>query len=589
MLLIESLLARLGCQIDKLSFARGSAAIDSLSRRINGIGNASQNTKRTLGDFLSPVIKGFGIYAAAMTGFVAATVNAAQSAKSAAVATGTTTQAIQELHYAARRAGVETSTLDKALINITKNAYLASRAETSPAKTFFFHLGVNVRDSQHQLKKADTLLEDIAEKWNTFSAPKRTSVLKMVAGETGASEKSLALLIAKGKQGIRELRREAIRSGTIIPPKTLEAADKTREAFMDMAMAFRGISYGIGAELLDDYTRGLKHVAEWLKKNREEIIKTVTGPMKVFNRAVQTLTENVNLLKTAIGALVAYKTTLFLFTNVVPAAIFAVSHFGTLAAIALKGMTTAMRALVVSSGPVLILATLIYLVYDEIITMFRNGRTVIGSFMDQLNRLIDTDWEKLNAIGKILKTIATITGYKYARDRSKETEALAREYEITKEIARVRKELIRQGKWDFNLDSPAKNKKKATPPVQSAWDYTKSLPKHEQKAPAIPALKIDVGELIKQNKWGPRKLEIPEVIRRQPGISTPRVFTDENASPRMIPRDRPIINNVTATFNITNPDPGQAAIEVNKKWAEMMEDPSLTIGGIYPTYTEESL
>ena len=532
MLLVEALAVKLGCQIDRVAFLRGARAIDRLVNSANRFSASVQKTGAFTSSLLGAAVKGIGVYTAAMTGFVAATVKESQAAKSAALATGLTTQAIQELHYVARRAGVETSTLDTALANLAKKAYLASRAEPSAAKLFYM-LGTNIRGANGQLKTTDTLLEDMAERFESFNKTQQLALAQVLAGSLGSSRESLMLILARGKQGIRDLRQEAIRSGTIISPEIQQKADETREAFVQLSMVLRGLSYSIGSQFFEDFTRGLKHLSDWLKKNRQLVLTTIVTPMKMLVKVVKFLAKNFEDLKAAIGSLLIYKAFLLLLPTAFGQAMLGAVGLGGAAKAAFIAMGAALRGFLLKMGPLLVMSFLLYAIFDEIITMFRGGKTVIGDFVEQLNRIIDTDWGKLDKLGKVLKVLAHLTPYASAKSGLEGLQAFQEWRGGAKEVERTKRLLQEQGKWDYRQDFPKTQKE-------------------------MPTMHVPMQ---------------PSFLQR------PR---------ESVSGDIKANNTVNATFNIETSQPSEVSTQVRTNLERMLEDMSTSGGGLYPSYVEDN-
>ena len=141
---------------------------------------------------------------------------------------GITTDALQELRFAAAQAGVATSALDTALAVLNQNASQAASGDKSAAESFR-RLGVEVLDANKQIKSTDVLFQEVIVRLGELgSSAERIDISKQLFGRGGTELGKLAL---EGAAGIDVLRSKAHELGLVIDNETLVAAEKAGDQF----------------------------------------------------------------------------------------------------------------------------------------------------------------------------------------------------------------------------------------------------------------------------------------------------------------------------------------------------------------------
>ncbi len=204
---------------------------------------------------------------------------------------GITTDALQELRYAADLSGVGADNMDKALEQLNIRAGEAAGG-ADEAKETFERLGISVTDAQGRIKTADTILTELAARFSEIESPaeRAATASKLFGEEVGAK---MAAALAKGTAEMEKLRQEARDLGVVVDEHVLRTAAETADkldsmsrvidinlkkamvdlapTLIDMAMAFAELARWI-SEVRDGF-RDLEKMSDRGLRSRLEVLK----------------------------------------------------------------------------------------------------------------------------------------------------------------------------------------------------------------------------------------------------------------------------------------------------------------------------
>lgn len=238
-----------------------------------GVKTATDDLKK-LGDAAGPAEKkatqlgkAIGtVVAAAATGafgaFIKESIDLADNASKAAQMAGVTTEALTGLQYAAGLADVSAGELNNSLkfLNLSISKAAAGGKEAQRA---FGDIGVSVRDAAGNLRTADAVLLDVADRFSQYeNGAEKAALAQELFGRSGTA---MIPLLNSGAAGINELTAQAERFGLVVSQETATAS----EEFNDSLTVMQGITRGVGNQLaremlptLNDITGTMIDVAE---------------------------------------------------------------------------------------------------------------------------------------------------------------------------------------------------------------------------------------------------------------------------------------------------------------------------------------
>lgn len=204
------------------------------------------------------------------------TVEAANEAKNLGEQLGITSDAMQELGYAAYVSDVSAGQLQGAMQRLSRGLEDAKKG-SGGTHDALQKLGVHMDDlKNHSLDQNLETLADAFEK----AGPKvnKTALAIELFGRSAGPR--MLLMLNKGREGIEGMRDEAEDLGFVIGGETIEASEEFEMAQKRLHATLIGVrNEAVGAILpaLKEMAEGL---SEWVKENREAIASALTTVLK---------------------------------------------------------------------------------------------------------------------------------------------------------------------------------------------------------------------------------------------------------------------------------------------------------------------
>lgn len=265
-------IAKLSIDIEA-RLANFEKSLDKVARSSEGMASKVKNSFSALSATVGAAIGALAV-GGAVTAFRDMTLELDRMAKSAQ-ALGLTTETLSALEYAAGMAGVEANDLSTALGKLSVKAQEAAQGNKQ-AVELFRDLGVSVNDSSGNLKAADVLLGEVADRFAKFEDGSSKAALAIdLFGRSGAK---LIPLLNGGSSGLEEMRVEAEKLGGIIDSKLA----KQSEAFNDNLSKLGTLTGTAGKALAGNLLPWLNEVAEGFlisAKNAESFFEILSRPI----------------------------------------------------------------------------------------------------------------------------------------------------------------------------------------------------------------------------------------------------------------------------------------------------------------------
>jgi hypothetical protein len=369
--IVEELAASLGIDVDGAAFEKAHAILQGVTGGLLGIGAA------------------LGAYAAGIAAVMSSTANAASAARRSAQETGTTTDAIQELHFAAEASGMSADSLDHALMRLSRTAYEASHGSAEARRTLW-QLGVSAYDSTGQLRTTDDMLLQMSRRFSTMpDGMRKTAMAQKVFGRSGAE---LIPFLNKGAEGIDELRVKAREYGVVLDTDTIAAAKEWKLANHELEASLTGLKYEIGGPLLKGVGELAKAIAGWVAAHRKMIGSVIRKPYELMRDGIKWVVANLWVLKSALVVAVSY-----LLVTYIPAIVAGVAAiWAWVASLGAFEVASMLAAAASAAGAVLAtlawtvaIAALILILQDFWVFVSGSGESAIGN----LNKMLE-DWFK---------------------------------------------------------------------------------------------------------------------------------------------------------------------------------------------------
>ena len=260
---------------------------------------AKDQFSRTMNTALSKVSKGFNaikkvalLTAGAIAGVGAAllaltvtTANAGDEMQKMALRTGLTAQALSEFKFAAEISGTTIETFEKGMKTLSKRISDARFGLQSYVR-IFEELNIEFQDSAGNLREVDDVFLDIVDSINRLSSDtEKAALAQELLGKAGTQ---LLPLIKAGKDGIEELREEAVKLGITFSDIEAEQSAEFIDAMTRVKGAFTGLTRALAIDLIPAFTQLLDGITVFITEGRTipAVINAITTAIRPLATAI---------------------------------------------------------------------------------------------------------------------------------------------------------------------------------------------------------------------------------------------------------------------------------------------------------------
>lgn len=289
-MVVEELFETLGLKINHAQWAAGEHAVEKMREGLDKIGESK---------FAEHIKEGMAIFASyegvkILGEFVNQTVEAAVQAKRLGERVGLTSEAVQELGYAADVSGSSTEGLTVGFQHLARGLNELRTKGTGPAVDAFRSLGISASDAEVRHGKLDQVIEIVANKFkNMPDGVKKTSSAMDLFGREGAT---LIPLLNKGADGIKELREEAEKLGIVIDEEGIQKAEHFEESQKKLHATLVGLRNQAVMALLPTLQEMADKVFKWVMANREMLKQKLQQFVEGLAKAIQFLAKVVGVV-----------------------------------------------------------------------------------------------------------------------------------------------------------------------------------------------------------------------------------------------------------------------------------------------------
>ena len=269
----------------------------------------------------------------AVESFFRSSIDLGSSINDTAEKLGLGTDELQEFQFAAKLSGVEAQEAAQSLGHLQKSIGEATQGGEAAGK--FAAIGVAIKDTNGHTRETIDVLGDLADHFQATDDPAAKTALAMSL--LGRSGTALIPILNQGGAKMRELFKQAHDSGAILGKDFIDAADKAGDQIDIFKLSLEGLKSRVVLGFLPAIT---------------ETVATLTGWAATLGDVV----DNSNLAQ---------------------AAMYVLAGIGTYMAVtwALANIEFVLLAIALLA---------IWLVVDDLITLFGGGKSVIGDFTDSM-------------------------------------------------------------------------------------------------------------------------------------------------------------------------------------------------------------
>lgn len=222
------------------------------------------------------------VAAAAVREFASSSADATDAAERI----GTTTEALQELDYAATLGGASVDEVRQGLTAL--GAAAAGVTERGKATSEMLHgIGVATRDARGQARPTEDIFMDLAAALERIEDPgKRAAIAMRVFGGEG---RGLVLMLNQGPAAIQRMREEARELGVVIGGDVVAAGNALDDQFQSLTFVARTLFRQLGAGVAQYVAPLVDATLKWVQANRQLVAARVAETGKVLGEVLQVL------------------------------------------------------------------------------------------------------------------------------------------------------------------------------------------------------------------------------------------------------------------------------------------------------------
>jgi alkanesulfonate monooxygenase SsuD/methylene tetrahydromethanopterin reductase-like flavin-dependent oxidoreductase (luciferase family) len=248
---------------------------DSLNQIQRSVDKSVGGLSRGFGS-LSGLIAGLGVSLSAggFAAFVKNAINAQDEMGKMAQRAGLTVESLSALEHSARLSDVSLESLGQAMKKLSVNM-LEVQSGSGEAQGAFKALNVSVTNTSGQLRGADRVLFDIADKFAAMEdGAGKTALAVKLFGRAGAD---LIPLLNQGADGLKRNADEAKRFGIVISTEAAKRAEEFNDNLTRIAQQSKGAGIAIANELLPWLNRMVEQLLEGTR-----IAGSFLGALRLF-------------------------------------------------------------------------------------------------------------------------------------------------------------------------------------------------------------------------------------------------------------------------------------------------------------------
>lgn len=208
-----------------------------------------------------------------MLGDIAQAGGKAGSISALSTRVGLTTDALQELGYAAEQNASDMNTLASGWKNFSNKADSATKGGKEAARAFRT-VGVSAGDLRKGKLSLDEALGKVADTFQRMEdGPKKAALAMDLFGGSGGA---LIPLLNQGSAGIANLRKEARDLGVVINQDGIKGLAGFDDKTVKLKTSLNALRSQALAAIIPMLTKVIDRFQEWLGKNREKAVKALT-------------------------------------------------------------------------------------------------------------------------------------------------------------------------------------------------------------------------------------------------------------------------------------------------------------------------
>lgn len=226
-------------------------ALDQATAKLNKFSKDQQGALSELGNQFSDLANKFaaGFAIDKIVEFTASSIESAAAVERLSQVTGISTESLSSLRLAAAASGLSADEMGVAYKKLNVSIEEAAGNAQSKAAIAFKSLGISVTDANGQLKNADQILPELADKFQSFAdGPNKVALAVAILGKQG---QNLIPVLNQGSAGLDDFRQKAQDAGLVISGELAASAEEfAQKAAILKASLVDGLAARLATQLL---------------------------------------------------------------------------------------------------------------------------------------------------------------------------------------------------------------------------------------------------------------------------------------------------------------------------------------------------
>nr|WP_163503979.1 hypothetical protein [Halomonas socia] len=264
------------------------------------VGGKFRNMTGEIRKFTRNVTLAGGLAAGTVFGLANSTATLGDDVAKTADLMGVGTHELQEMRYAAERAGLSTDTLDGSMQRMVRRTGRAAQGGGAAAKAYE-ELGINARELADM--SPSQALDVVADRLHDID--NQTDRIAYASAIWGNNGEAMLNMIQGGSDALGDYYAQARSIGHVLGDGAVRDAEDFQDALLDNQLTMRGMRHTIGAELMPSVTDLMRTMTGWMQENRhqvQEFARDLGEGLKAAVPIVQDLVVGGWRLARAIGA-----------------------------------------------------------------------------------------------------------------------------------------------------------------------------------------------------------------------------------------------------------------------------------------------
>lgn len=384
---VADLYATLGLKVQVAEWNAGDQRLKGMEKSLNSVEGAAGKAAGALKLISVAAIAMIGTEVLEFFGgLIEKTMSSAVETSHLAERLGVSTEAVQQLGYAADVSGVKAETLQGGMQRLARGLDEVKTKGTGPVAGALHKLGISLDDPAIKAGNLDDKLMRIADGFaNAGPNVDKLALSMQIFGRSAGP--AMIPLLNKGSDGIAKLRKEFVDLGAQIDGETTEQFKKLEEDQKRLQYTMIGFRNQAVMALIPVLQEAAEAALEWFKANRVEIINDV-------RKGIEALVAAFRFLAEVMGDIIDFGKAVWSALSVIIDAVSELTAKSETLKYVLEAVAVVAGVLaVVLLAPWIAVAAAVaalILIVEDLYSMFIGGPSILGDAFEALKAWFDT-------------------------------------------------------------------------------------------------------------------------------------------------------------------------------------------------------